>query len=205
MSYRKAAFFAAAIASTLIFPAHAHHVMDYRTPGTLAEGFLSGLGHPVIGIDHLLFLLGAGVLAARIERGHRFALLFVTASLLAAAARAAGAPWEMSELWIAGSLVALGAVALAAREPARAWPAALFGTAGLLHGYALAATIVGAEPAPLYAYFMGLAAVQSAIALAALGGAKWLAARRPQLPLQRITGASVGIAGLLFVGMIVLG
>ena len=72
------------------------------------------------------------------------------------------------------------------------------GVAGLLHGYALAAAIVGAEAAPLYAYFAGLAGVQSSIALAAFGAAKWLAARRPHLPVQRIMGAAVGVAGLLW-------
>lgn len=205
MSYRTAALIVAAIACTLVSPAHAHHAMDYQMPATFVQGLLSGLGHPVIGIDHLLFTLGAGVLAAQLERGYLLALLFVIASILAAAARAAGSPWEMSELWIAASLVALGGMAMAARKPARGWLAALFGVAGLLHGYALAAAIVGAEAAPLYAYFAGLAGVQSSIALAAFGAAKWLAARRPHLPVQRIMGAAVGVAGLIFAGLIALG
>ena len=37
--------------------ASAHHVMGGKIPTTFAEGFLSGLGHPVIGPDHLAFLL----------------------------------------------------------------------------------------------------------------------------------------------------
>ncbi|MET0472193.1 MAG: HupE/UreJ family protein, partial [Xanthobacteraceae bacterium] len=41
--------------------ASAHHVMGGRTPTTFVEGFLSGLGHPVIGPDHLAFLLAIGV------------------------------------------------------------------------------------------------------------------------------------------------
>jgi urease accessory protein len=44
----------------------------------------------------------------------------------------------------------------------------LFLIAGLLHGYALAESIIGAEPMPLYAYFAGFAAVQIVIALAAM-------------------------------------
>ena len=43
------------------FPAAAHHPMGGATPGTLMEGFLSGLGHPVIGVDHLLFIVAVGV------------------------------------------------------------------------------------------------------------------------------------------------
>src|ERR1044071_6160591 len=41
--------------------ASAHHVMGGKMPTTFAEGFLSGLGHPVIGPDHLAFLLAIGV------------------------------------------------------------------------------------------------------------------------------------------------
>ena len=37
--------------------ASAHHVMGGKTPTTFVDGFLSGLGHPVIGPDHLAFLL----------------------------------------------------------------------------------------------------------------------------------------------------
>jgi urease accessory protein len=47
-------------ALALPLSAHAHHAMGGRTPGTLFEGLLSGLGHPVIGIDHFLFVLAIG-------------------------------------------------------------------------------------------------------------------------------------------------
>lgn len=194
-----------AVAFAAAAPAHAHHAMDYRLPATLLEGLLSGLGHPVIGIDHLFFIIAAGVLAARLERGYVLTLLFVMASLFAAAARAAGAPWEMSEFWIAGSLVVLGGVALAVQTPARGLIAALFVVAGLLHGYALAAAIVGAERTPLYAYFAGLAVIQCGIALGAWAATRWLAAHRPEVPVQRLVGASAALAGMVFAGMIALG
>ncbi|HEX6063044.1 MAG TPA: HupE/UreJ family protein, partial [Longimicrobiales bacterium] len=186
-------------------PAHAHHAMDYQMPATLLEGLLSGLGHPIIGIDHLLFIIGAGVVAAHVARGPLLALLFVAGSLLAAAARAGGLTWDMSELWIAGSLIALGALALAMPRPGLSLVAMLYAAAGMLHGYALAAAIVGAEPTPLYAYFLGLAVIQSVIALGAWAGARWLRARHPALPVQRIAGAALGVAGIFFAGAIVLG
>lgn len=192
-----------ALVLSAISPAYAHHAMDYQLPATFVEGLLSGLGHPVIGIDHLFFIVGAGVLAARFERGWQIALLFVAASLCAAAARVGGAPWEMSELWIAGSLIVLGAIAF--RPPARAVLGMLFIAAGLLHGYALAAAIVGAEATPLYAYFAGLAVVQCAIALAAWTLALAVATRRPAFPLARLVGTAVGIAGVVFAAMIATG
>src|SRR5262244_1869797 len=53
--------FAATLAGALLLadPAFAHHLMGGRMPSTFVEGLLSGLGHPVIGIDHLAFLVGS--------------------------------------------------------------------------------------------------------------------------------------------------
>ncbi|MDH3288905.1 MAG: HupE/UreJ family protein [Betaproteobacteria bacterium] len=184
--------------------AQAHHVMDYAMPATALDGFLSGLGHPVIGLDHLLFIAGAGVFAAQLRRGFLLPLIFVAASILAAAWRAGGASWEMSEVWVAGSLVALGVVMLVARNPGRGLVAALFLVSGTFHGYALAVAIVGAERTPLVAYFAGLTVIQCAIALAAWGAATWLVGNRPRWPLQQLAGAAVGAAGLVFVGLAAL-
>ena len=185
--------------------AHAHHPMDYATPATALEGLLSGLGHPVIGLDHLLFVVGAGVLAARRPDAFLLPLAFVVASGFAVASRAAGAPWDMGEFWIAGSLIALGAVMLAPRNPGRGLVTGVFLVAGALHGYALAKAIVGAERTPLYAYVVGLTVIQCAIALGAWKAATWLAAIRPQLRVQHLVGGTVGAAGLLFAGLTALG
>lgn len=182
--------------------AHAHHAMDYQLPATALEGLLSGLAHPVIGVDHLLFIIGASVLAAQLRRGFALPLFFIVASILAAASRVGVVSGEMSELWVAGSLVVLGAVMFAMREPARGLVAGLFIVTGAFHGYALAAAIVGAERAPLFAYFAGLTVIQCAIALSAWATAMWLKAHRPQLSIQRLVGAVVGATGLFFVGMV---
>ena len=47
--------------SLAAFPAFAHHMMGGRTPSTFMEGLLSGLGHPVIGLDHFAFLVAIGI------------------------------------------------------------------------------------------------------------------------------------------------
>jgi len=184
--------------------AHAHHAMDYEIPATALEGLLSGLGHPVIGVDHLLFILGAGVLAARLERGYLLPLVFVVASVSVAGMRYLGVDVGLDELWIAGSLVVLGAIMLAASVPGRGVVAGLFLVAGALHGYALAEAIVGAERTPLFAYLAGLTLIQSAIALAAWWVAIWLASHRPRVPFQRLVGATVVAAGLVFAGVAAL-
>jgi urease accessory protein len=194
--WRVAALLAAGASS-----AHAHHAMDYATPATALEGLLSGLGHPVIGIDHLLFIVGAGVLAARVKRGYLLPLVFVVASVAVAGMRYLGVDVGLDELWIAGSLVVLGAIMLAARGPAGGVVAGLFLVTGALHGYALAEAIVGAERTPLVAYLVGLTLIQGAIALAAWWVATWLATHRPRVPFQRLVGAAVGAAGLVFIGL----
>src|SRR5262245_6809064 len=43
-------------------PAFAHHMMGGRTPATFGEGILSGLGHPIIGLDHLAAVVAVGCL-----------------------------------------------------------------------------------------------------------------------------------------------
>ena len=73
----------------------------------------------------------------------------------------------------------------------------MFAFAGLVHGYALGESIAGAERAPLYGYFIGLALIQSAIALAALQGTRMLAARTALQPTMiRVLGAGVVGVGL---------
>jgi urease accessory protein len=41
--------------------ASAHHPMGGKIPSTFAEGIASGLGHPIIGPDHLAFLVALGI------------------------------------------------------------------------------------------------------------------------------------------------
>ena len=58
--------------SRSIEPALAHHPMGGRMPATFTDGLLSGLGHPIIGLDHLAAVLAIGCLAARIAPASRW-------------------------------------------------------------------------------------------------------------------------------------
>jgi urease accessory protein len=175
--------------------------MDYALPATALDGLLSGLGHPVIGIDHLLFIIAAGVLAARFDRGALLPLAFVAASTGVVALRYAGADAALGELPVAFSLVVLGVILLIAWRPGRAIVTLLFLAGGAIHGHALGEAIVGAEQTPLLAYLAGLTLIQCGVGLGSRAAAVRVAARRPQMPLQRWTGAVVGAAGLVFAGM----
>ncbi len=62
-------------------PAAAHHALGGTRPTTLVEGFFSGLAHPVIGWDHLAFIIAAGLLAAVINKGIMLPAAFVLTSM----------------------------------------------------------------------------------------------------------------------------
>jgi len=185
------------------FPAMglAHHAMDYELPATALDGLLSGLGHPVIGIDHLLFIVAAGVLAARVDRGRWLPLAFVVASTAVVALRHAGADAGLGELPVAVSLVVMGFILLGAWHLRHAVLAMLFLMGGAIHGHALGDAIVGAETTPLLAYLAGLTIIQAAIGLGTSAVATRIRARRPHFPLQKWAGIVAGAAGLVFASM----
>jgi urease accessory protein len=183
-------------------PALAHHVMGGTTPVSFTDGLLSGLGHPIVGLDHLAAVIAVGCLAAGQRHGALMVVGYVVAMAVGAAAHIGEATAAGAEIFVALSVIALGLVLVRARPLRLDIAVALFAFAGLVHGYALGESIAGAEPAPLYAYFIGLVVIQSAIALVAMQGARMLAARPALEPtLSRVLGAAVITVGL---GVLVL-
>lgn len=177
-------------------PAFAHHVMGGRMPASFADGLLSGLGHPVIGLDHFAAVVAVGCLAAVHRAGPALAIGFVIAMMAGVMAHLAGTTVPAAELWVALSVVALGAVMVARRELSAVAALALFACVGLLHGYALGESIYGAERTPLVAYVIGLAVIQSAIALIAMRITRMTFQRGSELAAPRLLGAGIAGVGL---------
>jgi urease accessory protein len=168
---------AAAALLTVPWPAAAHHAMGGRTPTSPLEGLLSGLGHPVIGIDHLAFTIAAGVACAYLAARYVLAAVFIAATVAGCLLRAAGGiELPATEIAVAGSLVLLGALVTGGAALGAGICALLLGAAGLVHGAAYAEAVVGAEPTPLVAYLAGFGLVQYAIAAAAM----WFVRRAEQ-------------------------
>jgi urease accessory protein len=188
------AAFLAAFSGLMTGPAFAHHVMGGQMPATFADGLLSGLGHPVIGLDHFAAVVAVGALAAAHRAGGWLAAGFVLAMMAGVAIHLLGAPLPGAEIWVALSVVALGAVLAARGDMSAGAAVALFACTGLLHGYALGESIYGAEPTPLAAYLIGLAVIQSAFALAAMKIAR-LVTQRDMRPI-RYAGAAIAVVGL---------
>jgi urease accessory protein len=177
-------------------PALAHHPMGGTTPATFWHGLLSGLGHPIIGLDHLAAVIAVGFLAATQPKGALLAAGYVGASMVGAWAHIGEATVPNVEVFVALSVVALGLLLF--RQQPLPWHVALalFAAAGLLNGYALGESIAGAERTPIVAYFIGLAFIQSAIALAAMLGLQLLTGRAAlHLLTVRVAGAFAVGAG----------
>jgi urease accessory protein len=143
----------------------AHHAMGGATPTTAWQGFASGLAHPVLGLDHLAFIVAAGSISTLHPRGVYVPLLFVFTSLLATCAHALGFDLPAAEGLGLASVVLIGAALIGTYRNARSL-LGLVAAAGVFHGYAYGETIVGTEATPLQAYLLGLGAVQIALALA---------------------------------------
>ncbi len=64
--------------AALAEPVFAHHLMGGCTPATFSEGILSGLGRPIIGLDHLAAVVAIGCLAAAHQRAATLAIGFLS-------------------------------------------------------------------------------------------------------------------------------
>src|SRR5262249_4888607 len=152
--------------------ASAHHIMGGRTPATFGEGMLSGLGHPIIGLDHFAAVVAVGCIAAMHSAGAALVIAFIVSMMAGVALHLNGATVPAAEILVAVSVMALGVLMLGRRQMSTISALVLFALVGLVHGYALGESIYGAEQTPLYAYLLGLAVIQSAIALVAMAVAR---------------------------------
>ena len=88
-------------ASLAAGPALAHHPMGGQTPSTALEGLLSGLAHPVIGPDHLAFVVGVGILSAFVRRGWILPVAFLCLGAIGTAIHLGGAGVPGAEVLVA--------------------------------------------------------------------------------------------------------
>ena len=193
----------AVLAATLLTadPAFAHHVMGGRTPSTFGEGLLSGLGHPVIGIDHLAFLAAVGVVTGLAGLNLLLPALFVAVSAIGVALHVMGVNIPGAEVMVASSVILAGVLVARGAVSSTALWAVLFAAAGLVHGYAFGESIFGAETSPLAAYLIGLVVIQSALAIGIAALSRRLAADAigPRLAGAAIAGVGVAVLVQQFV------
>ena len=182
--------------------ASAHHLMGRKTPSTFADGILSGLGHPIIGPDHLAFLVALGVAVGVSRLSLITPFLFLLAMACGVAAHVAAFNIPAAEMIVALSVVVAGVLlALDRRIPASGW-AAIASIAGFFHGYAYGESIYGAETTPLAAYLVGLVAIQTVLVLAIAFATR--TAWKVSAIGPRLVGAAIcGVGFTVLVGQII--
>lgn len=174
-------------------PALAHHPMDGKTPQNFVQGFLSGMGHPVIGIDHLAFVIAVGLLAFVIKKGLWIPLGFILASMVGTVIHLMELNLPAPELFISASVLLFGIMIILKNRPNLSLITGLAAIAGIFHGYAYGEAIVGAEITPSIAYLAGFALIQGAIALGAFYIAK-------SLSNYNFGKLAIRLAGLIIIG-----
>ncbi|SFP34660.1 HupE/UreJ family protein [Tranquillimonas alkanivorans] len=182
-------------------PALAHHPLGGMEMTTFAHGVLSGVGHPILGFDHLFFVALMGIAAVFTGRAATAPLAYIAAMIAGVVIATFGPALPLAEAVIAVSLLALGGVVLSGRALSAPAALALFAGFGLFHGSAFGGAMASAEAGAtlpvLAGYLLGLAAIQYAVARAAGWVAQnvWQATDAGALQ-PRLAGAVVAGVGL---------
>jgi len=160
---------ALAILALLPEAAQAHHLMHLlQLKPTPLTGLLSGIAHPVLGPDHLLFLLALSLVGLRHRASWMLALLATGLAGSCLGLVLPGLP--AAEALVSFSLVVVALILLAG------WDRRLLFPAIAMHGYVLSAMVLGWNAAPIATYLIGLLISQGALLLVALGALRHSAA-----------------------------
>lgn len=189
--------FVIVILSLGIQPAYAHHPMGGTTPANFSQGFISGLAHPIIGLDHLVFAIAIGLLASTKNRlGIVIPVAFVVATIVGTVIHLMSFDLPIPELVIAGSVLVAGVFLTRKNQTNLSLLFGLGAIAGLFHGYAYGEAIVGAETTPLYAYLFGFMLIQLV-----LGAIAFYLGRLTFKSVQETSSLSLRFAGFFICGV----
>ncbi len=136
----------------------AHHPFGMGESTDLSgwQALLSGIGHPLLGPDHLLFMLGIALVGLKRSIKWIFPLLALglagSALVQLQPLPDLVAPW--AEALVSLTLAVEGLIVL--NLVSTKWLLPMFS----LYGYLLGSIIVGAESTPLIGYFLGLLLAQ---------------------------------------------
>jgi len=186
-------------------PAFAHHAMGGMIPETFSQGFLSGLAHPIIGLDHFAFLIVAILLSCALKGAARYLvpMTFIGATLGGTVLHLGAANIPMVETLVALTVVAGGVLVLTRNYPGAIVLSGVFAVSGILHGYAYGEAIVGSEATPLMAYLIGFSAIQYAIIVGGVVGMEKIASRSEKVRsiAARVSSIAAFLTGGLFLAL----
>ena len=181
--------------------------MDGKIPSNFFEGFMSGLGHPIIGVDHFAFVVAIGLLAATQIRGFLIPAAFSLATMAGTGIHLMSVDIPANEIAIAISVIVFGGMIVLQKSPNLPLLVVIGTIAGIFHGYAYGEAIVGAEMTPLVAYLAGFALIQYAIAMLALwiGKSAMKKASNISNPAIRFSGSAICLIGVVFLTSSIFG
>ena len=162
-----------------------------------ASGFLTGVGHPVSGLDHVVAMIAVGLWGAQLDAPALW-LLPVTFPMMMALGGLVGllgVPLPGLEVGIAASAVVLGLVVMFALRPPLAVAVALVAVFAIFHGHAHGTELPPGQSALLYS--MGFVVATGClhgvgIAIGVIHRWRW------GQTLLRAVGAVVALAGIVF-------
>lgn len=162
-----------------------------------ATGFLTGLLHPVSGLDHVLAMVAVGLWGAQLGAPAIWLLpvTFPVVMALGGMLGLLGVPLPGVEVGIAVSAVLLGGAVMTERRVPVYAAAALVGFFAVFHGHAHGTELPPGQSGLLYSLgFVAATGCLHAIGIAIGAIHRWPAGRVA----LRIAGGGVGIAGLFF-------
>jgi urease accessory protein len=190
---RTSLWHAALLVTALGWPAaaFAHYV-------EAAQGFISGVTHPILGLDHFLAMLSVGIVSAQLG-GRRIITVpavFVVAMVAGGIAGIRGTEWPLTELGIATSVLILGAAVVMVRNTSNSLAVMLVTAAfGSFHGHAHGVEIPQAVDPVFYAG--GFVIATSAIHILGVAIGHFLLARHDLVRWLRYLGAGIAVTGLM--------
>ena len=175
----------------LAIPAWAHEQSGQ------AAGFVTGLLHPVSGLDHVLAMVAVGLWGAQLGAPAIWLLpvTFPIAMALGGLLGLLGVPLPCVEVGIAASAVLLGAMVATESRPPLALAAALVAFFAVFHGHAHGTELPPGQSGLLYSFgFVVATGCLHAVGIALGLLHRWRSGRVA----LRGAGAAVGLAGLVF-------
>jgi urease accessory protein len=162
-----------------------------------AAGFLTGFGHPIAGLDHVLAMVAVGLWGAQLGAPAVWLLPVAFPMVMAVGGMLGlmGVPLPGIEYGIAASAILLGAAVLFEVRPPLAAAASVVGVFAIFHGHAHGTELPPGESALLYS--MGFVMATGCLHAAGIGLGtihRWAWGR----PLLRMAGAVVVGGGVFF-------
>ena len=186
--------------------AFAQTVIEEEPPKTFAEGFMQGVGLPVISIYHLAAMIGIGILVGIAARGLVPVLAFGVAAIAGVAIQLSPYDIPADGAFVALTTMVIGVLILLRQTLSPKVASMVFAVAGLVHGYSLGAVLIGADAIPIAAYIAGLLVAQTALGVVScaitLGATKWPAQRTVLVVAGCLVVVAGGVAAIEAAGLI---